>query len=172
MSDDDRRAFSEAMSGVRPLKHEQRAQPTSRPAATAKMSRSARRAMVDASCSALSESAGEEIAFRRESVSERVFQQLRSGRYSVEAEIDLHGFTAAQAEAALKAFIGESAARGLGCVRVVHGKGARSGPGGPVLKNLVQHALAIWDPVLAYVTAQARHGGHGAVYVLLKRSTR
>jgi DNA-nicking Smr family endonuclease len=32
----------------------------------------------------------------------------------------------------------------------------------------VQHWLARWDLVLAFVSAQPRHGGNGAVYVLLR----
>jgi DNA-nicking Smr family endonuclease len=170
MSEDDRRAFDEAMRDVRPLKHEPRVQPTARPAARAEMTRRARHALIDASrFGGLSESLGEEIAFRRDGVTERTFRRLREGAYSIEAEFDLHGLTAAQAQIALKAFMADSVARGLGCVRVVHGKGAGSGPEGPVLKNLVHHYLALWDQVLAYVTALPRHGGHGAIYVLLNR---
>jgi DNA-nicking Smr family endonuclease len=52
---------------------------------------------------------------------------------------------------------------------VIHGKGARSGPDGPVLKAGVQRWLAQWDDVLGYVSAARRHGGSGAVYVLLQR---
>ena len=50
----------------------------------------------------------------------------------------------------------------------MHGKGLRSGPAGPVLKNSVQHWLSQWDEVLAFVSAQPRDGGSGALYVLLK----
>ena len=54
-------------------------------------------------------------------------------------------------------------------MRVIHGKSARSGPDGPVLKARVQHWLAQWDDVLGYVSARRRDGGSGAVYVLLRR---
>jgi DNA-nicking Smr family endonuclease len=37
-----------------------------------------------------------------------------------------------------------------------------------VLKNLVRRRLAATDWVLAFVTADARHGGAGAVVALLK----
>jgi DNA-nicking Smr family endonuclease len=73
-----------------------------------------------------------------------------------------------QARAELKGFISECATRRLACVRVVHGKGSRSGPEGPILKPSVHYWLALWDSVLAFVSAQPRHGGSGAVYVLLK----
>ena len=97
------------------------------------------------------------------------FMVLRKGRFSIEAEADLHGLTVPQAKLHLREFICESVEYRLGCVRVIHGKGLGSGPGGPVLKGKVQCWLAQWDEVLAFVTALARDGGSGAVYVLLQR---
>ncbi len=168
MTDDDRDAFRKAMQGVRPLGRELRAERTQKPAARARMSRAARAALIEASWNgSMQDFNGEDIAFRRDGLTERAFRSLCEGRFSMEAELDLHGMSAMQAEVALKAFITESAARGLGCVRIIHGKGARSGPEGPVLKQLVQHHLPRWNPVLAFVTARPRHGGHGACYVLL-----
>ena len=172
MSIDDDIDFAQAMRGVKPLKTSERA-PTRAvpPAPRADRSRAARAAMLREALD--SENAhtelGEEIAFCRPSVPERTFRQLRRGHFAVEAEIDLHGLTAARAQEALKAFVAESVARGLGCVRVVHGKGLRSGTYGPVLKALVPNLLARWDDVLAFVTARLKHGGSGAVYVLLRR---
>jgi DNA-nicking Smr family endonuclease len=75
----------------------------------------------------------------------------------------------AEARAALQDFLRECDKRGLACIRVVHGKGTRSGPEGPIIKPSVHHWLSRWDPVQAFVTAQPRHGGSGAVYVLLRR---
>ena len=63
----------------------------------------------------------------------------------------------------------ESVNARIQCVRVVHGKGLRSGPRGPVLKASVNRWLRQWDDVLAFVSAPARDGGTGAVYVLLRR---
>ncbi len=57
----------------------------------------------------------------------------------------------------------------LQCVRVIHGKGLRSGARGPVLKLSVNRWLRQWDDVLAFVSAPARDGGTGALYVLLRR---
>jgi DNA-nicking Smr family endonuclease len=178
MTEDDRDAFRKAMRDVRPLAKDARVAPVVRPVARARMSRAARAALIEASHAdtgpdgIVNESWGEEIAFRRPSVSERVFRDLRAGRFSIEAELDLHGMTAMQAELAMKTFITECASQGLGCVRLIHGKGARSGPDGPVLKQLVQTCLPRWDTVLAFVTAQPRDGGHGASYVLLTRRQR
>jgi DNA-nicking Smr family endonuclease len=54
-------------------------------------------------------------------------------------------------------------------VRIVHGKGLHSDSGVPVLKNLVDRILRQRADVLAYHSAPAAQGGHGAVLVLLKR---
>ena len=87
----------------------------------------------------------------------------------MQAEIDLHGMTTSEAQAALRDFMAECAADGLQCVRVVHGKGRGSGPRGPVLKTNVNRWLRRWAIVLAFCTALPRDGGTGAIYVLLQR---
>jgi DNA-nicking Smr family endonuclease len=56
---------------------------------------------------------------------------------------------------------------GLGCVRIVHGKGLHSESGVPVLKNLVDRVLRQRADVLAFHSAPPAQGGHGAVLVLL-----
>jgi len=53
------------------------------------------------------------------------------------------------------------------CVRIIHGKGLRSGHRGPVLKAAVNAVLRRTGAVLAYVSARPVDGGTGAVYVLL-----
>lgn len=112
---------------------------------------------------------GEELSFRRAHVALKVLKDLRKGRYAIQDELDLHGMTASEARSALKAFMAEVLLHNHRCVRIVHGKGLRSGPGGPVLKVKLSKWLPQWSEVLAFVTAPARDGGSGAVYVLLAR---
>jgi DNA-nicking Smr family endonuclease len=112
---------------------------------------------------------GEEMAFRRPGLPQREYRKLRRGEFAVRDELDLHGLNADEALDAMREFIAEAVDRGTRCVRIVHGKGLGSGPRGPVLKNLVNKWLRRWDPVLAFCTTQPRHGGTGAVYVLLRR---
>jgi DNA-nicking Smr family endonuclease len=171
ISKDDRRAFAEATRGVKPLRSRNTVPPSkSRPRPQARFRRAADAATLEASLSDDDGApAAEEIAFRRPELSERAFRDLRRGRFSIEAEIDLHGLTQTKAKIALHDFIVECRARRLRCVRVIHGKGTRSGPDGPVLKAGVQRWLAQWDDVLGYVSAERRHGGSGAAYVLLRR---
>jgi DNA-nicking Smr family endonuclease len=171
ISDDDREAFANATRGVRPLKPGNRAETRSpQPAAKARQSRAARAALLEQSLLGPFEAETlEEVAFRRDGVSERVFRRLKRGEYRIEAEIDLHGMRLAEARAELQNFLRECVGRRLALVRIVHGKGIRSGPDGPVLKPSVHHWLSRWDEVLAFASAQPRHGGNGAVCVLLRR---
>ncbi len=168
---DDHRTFAEATRDVRPLKPGNRVTLDSeRPRAEARLSRSADSDTIAESLTGpVPDLSGEDIAFRRPGIAERTFRKLRRGRFSIEEEIDLHGLTRSEARTALKDFLSECVERRLGCVRVIHGKGTRSGPDGPILKGLVHDWLAQWDDVLAFASAQAKHGGNGAVYVLLSK---
>lgn len=110
---------------------------------------------------------GEELVFQRAGVQGAVLRKLRRGDYRVQGEIDLHGLTVAEAKQALREFLGQALLRRWRCVRIIHGKGLRSGHRGPVLKAMVGTMLRKVGPVLAYVSARQVDGGTGAVYVLL-----
>lgn len=111
---------------------------------------------------------GDELSFRRSHIPQTILTRLRRGHYSVDAELDLHGLTGAQARLALADFLTEALLWDARCVRIVHGKGRGSGPRGPVLKHLVNKWLQRSDAVLAFGSARRVDGGTGAVYVLLK----
>ncbi|MBS0399327.1 MAG: Smr/MutS family protein [Proteobacteria bacterium] len=111
---------------------------------------------------------GESLHFCRGGVQEGLMRRLRRGLIVQQAGIDLHGMTIQQAWDSLDDFIAESRARGLRCVRVVHGKGYRSGARGPVLKSAVNSWLRHNHDVIAFVSARSIDGGTGAVYVLLR----
>ncbi len=112
---------------------------------------------------------GEELFFYRPGIQKSVFRKLRTGKYSVEAELDLHGSFAKEARELVSGFISESQARSLRCVRIIHGKGLSSPNKKPVLKNKVNKWLQQIDAVLAFSSALRVDGGTGAVYVLLKK---
>ena len=113
---------------------------------------------------------GDELLFRRAGVPETVLRRLRRGTYRIESEIDLHGLSVNEATAQLNEFLREARAHQLRCVRVIHGKGLRSGTRGPVLKNTVNAMLRRSDPVLAFASARPVAGGTGATLVLLARA--
>ncbi len=104
-------------------------------------------------------------------VDRRTADRLRRGQLPIEAEIDLHGLTQADAHRALTAFIAGQQAAGRRCVRVITGKGTFR-EGGGVLRAAVPRWLneaGLRDRVLAISHAQPRDGGEGALYLLLKR---
>lgn len=109
----------------------------------------------------------DELSFRRPGVQISVLRRLRRGEYRIQSEIDLHGLTAAVAGRVLREFLAEAVHRGTRCVRVVHGKGLRSGDRGPVLKREVNSLLRRSAAVVAFVSARQEDGGTGATYVLL-----
>jgi DNA-nicking Smr family endonuclease len=174
-SDVDRNAesdlFREAVRDVRRLTRPAPVLTAPKPAAAARFTRADQDAVLAESLLPVTDPAqletGDELTFRRPHVSDRVLRRLRRGEYTVDAEIDLHGLTAIGARQALRDFILESVAHDWRCVRIVHGKGRRSGPRGPVLKSVVNLWLRRCDRVLAFGSARPVDGGSGAVYALL-----
>ena len=112
---------------------------------------------------------GEELLFRRAHLTDGLLRRLRRGEFAVEGELDLHGLNSPQAREALRTFLNDALRHRCHCVRVIHGKGLRSGPRGPVLKHAVNVWLRHFDAVLAFASARGMDGGTGAIYVLLAR---
>jgi DNA-nicking Smr family endonuclease len=109
----------------------------------------------------------DELSFRRNGISANRLRQLRRGEQPIDETVDLHGLTEAQAHKVLVSFLAAASGRQARCVRIVHGKGLRSGDRGPVLKNVVNAVLRQTSSVLGYVSARATDGGTGATYALL-----
>jgi DNA-nicking Smr family endonuclease len=108
------------------------------------------------------------LIFQRPGVRLQVMRRLRRGLFPIEDELDLHGLCQTAARDRLADFIARSRDGGCRCVRIVHGKGYRSGARGPVLKSAVNLWLRRHMDVMAFVSARAIDGGGGAVYVLLR----
>ena len=109
------------------------------------------------------------LSHRRDGIPPMVLKRLARGEYSPQEELDLHGLPARTAEAMLREFLRDCRAHGIGCVRIVHGKGRNSEERLPVLKNLVDRVLRQRGDVLAFHSPPAAQGGSGAVLVLLEK---
>lgn len=171
--DADDQSFRDAMRDVRRLRNtDKRAPSAPKPPARARFARADQQEVLKESLLPPSDEAalatGDELSFRRPHIPEGVLTKLRRGHYVVDGEIDLHGMTGAEAKAALREFVTEAVVRRMSCVRIVHGKGRRSGPRGPVLKNVVNQWLQRIDQIQAFGSARQVDGGSGAVYVLLR----
>ena len=96
-------------------------------------------------------------------------KKIRSGKFSIEATLDLHGLTQSQAHQSLNQFISKAVKNDLRMILIITGKGI-SGNG--VLRNQVPIWLKSSDcspHILAFSQAQAKDGGNGALYVRLRR---
>jgi len=113
---------------------------------------------------------GEHLAFTAPGVQRSVLRKLKSGRYSVQAEVDLHGYTLNEARAVLSEFIQHARNNRHLCVRVIHGKGRKQSDRAPRMKPAVDMWLQRSKAVLAFCSARDCDGGTGAVYVLLRRA--
>ncbi|HET8697955.1 MAG TPA: Smr/MutS family protein [Gammaproteobacteria bacterium] len=157
-NDDDRDAFAAAMRGVKPLRRKARTdQARTQQAAPRRLARRTSAAPPPPAAASNAQAV------------KRLKRSLRRGELTIGAELDLHGATAAEAPALLDAFLDECRQHGVRCARVIHGKGRRSGPEGPVLKGIVHERLARAPSVLGLVPAEPHEGGSGAVLVLLRR---
>lgn len=167
---DEKRLFREAVRDVKRLRTPARVTPP-KPRPRARFARLDDLAVLQESLTLapgdLLAETGDELSFRRAGVQDAVLRKLRRGQYRVEAELDLHGLTVAQAKLELRTFLDGMLREGVRCVRIIHGKGLRSGHRGPVLKHTASLVLQRTDAVLAFTSARPVDGGTGAIYVLL-----
>lgn len=109
------------------------------------------------------------VSYKVSGIQPRYFKKLQQGRFTVEAEIDLHGQSIAQARKAMVEFMCHTRRQGMRCVRIVHGKGFGDKNRKATLKNQVTHWLSQFPYMIAFCSCQPKHGGTGALYVLLER---
>ncbi|MEO1105606.1 MAG: Smr/MutS family protein [Devosia sp.] len=97
-------------------------------------------------------------------------RKLARGNLTIEARIDLHGMTEAQAHGELIRFLDRSFRDGRRHVLVITGKGT-GGEGRGVLRRAVPHWLGgkeLSRLVVSFGPAHHPHGGDGALYVRLR----
>jgi len=97
--------------------------------------------------------------------------RVARGKEVIDARIDLHGLTQAQAHSALLQFLRNAQARDARLLLVITGKGRGSEPG--VLRRQVPQWLGLpeFRPlVVGFEDAHIAHGGAGALYVRVRRT--
>lgn len=165
--------FREAVGEVRSVDHDRVDSTKPAPAPVVRHSEHDDRSVMQSLLEDLSESdfleTGEHLSYTQPGVQRGVLKKLKSGKYSIQSEIDLHGLTVEEARQELSAFLKEARERRHLCVRVIHGKGRKTAERAPRLKPAVNQWLQRNKAVLAFCSARMNDGGTGAVYVLLKK---
>ena len=102
--------------------------------------------------------------------------KLSRGSMEIDARLDLHGHTQAEAKSRLLRFLETAQASGHSLVLVITGKGKRSDDSwsneGGVLKRQVPLWLSLPEfraLVIGFEEAGIRHGGAGALYIRVRR---
>ncbi|MDR8523995.1 DNA endonuclease SmrA [Shewanella fidelis] len=178
MGDDEMSLFLEEMAGVQPLKNNTTATISEKAVST--QAQDARRkqlqmseqlALLTLDPHLITASEPDAIVeFKRDGVQEAVFHRLRLGGYPSKFEIDLHMLKPQQAREVLYQQIILARERGERNIIVIHGKGAKTKPYPALMKSFAINWLEQIDEVLAFHSAQLRHGGAGALYVMLAKS--
>ncbi len=121
-----------------------------------------------------------DIYSKSKDIDRRTEQRLRRGQLDIEGRLDLHGMNQNQAYDALLDFIPKSYNNGKRCVLIITGKGYRRHSDQSLLERtngVLKQKTPQWlddMPLSNYVlnvqTAKPKHGGEGALYVLLRRN--
>lgn len=104
-------------------------------------------------------------------LSNKTLKQMARGEMSIDAKLDLHGFTELQAFDKLVQFVQGSFADSHRLLLVVTGKGSEAKPS--VLKGKMElwvNTEKIAPFVLRFAHAAKRHGGEGAFYLYLRKA--
>ncbi len=167
VSDDDRDLFRQAVGDVRSVTNDRADTSKRPPSAQVRHAESDDRSVMESLLENLSESdlleTGEHLSYTQPGVQRSVLRKLKNGRYSLQSEIDLHGFTVDQARQELAGFLVAAQERRHLCVRIIHGKGRKSTEQAPRLKPAVNQWLQRNKQVLAFCSARMNDGGTGSL---------
>lgn len=100
-------------------------------------------------------------------------KKLKSGKFKIDLKLDFHGFTLDEAFDFLLYSVETAYNQGFRCLLVVTGKGKNTKQGRDSIKSQISNWLQhpnISSKIIKYVDADIKHGGTGAIYILLKRN--
>lgn len=109
------------------------------------------------------------LQYQMEHLSPEHQQRLKKGQIKIDSRIDLHGVERFEAQDRLHRYLEHAKCHGLRNLLIIHGKGSKHGEA-PILKTHLYLWLRHYPVILAMHSAHAKHGGTGALYVLLKKS--
>lgn len=107
------------------------------------------------------------ISYHRSGLQLNLLKKIMQGKIPIEKRLDLHGMIVRDAITETKIFLEKCQQQQIRFALIVHGK---SHKGKPVLKNALNIWLRTQPTILAFHSALAKHGGGGALYILIKRN--
>ena len=102
-------------------------------------------------------------------LSKKNIKDYNKGNVFIENKLDLHGFNLVEAKNSLENFINQSVKNNKRLILVITGKG-KEGEG--IIKNNIiswLNAKDLRNKILAVNYASKKHGGTGAIYILLRK---
>jgi DNA-nicking Smr family endonuclease len=108
------------------------------------------------------------LRYKTENLSPQHLSKLSKGDFRIDSKIDLHGLERFEAQDRLHRYLDHAKSHGLKNLLVIHGKGSKHGET-PILKQHLYLWLRHYPSLLAMHSAHPKHGGTGALYVLLKK---
>lgn len=176
--DNDSALFKAELRGVKPIKHDRadtgKAKPDRKQLASLRQAATVRvdAVKVDGLSDQFVIDVGPEdpLYWAANGVQEGQMRKLKLGQIPFDGSLDLHGMTVEKARDTLWEFLAEATKLEVRCVRITHGKAVRMDGRKPMIKSHVNTWLRQHPQVLGFTSCVAKHGGTGAVYVMLKRT--
>ena len=104
-------------------------------------------------------------------------RRIGRGQLIPDSTVDLHGYTLEAAHRALDDGLGRAIMRGDRVLLLITGKPPRAGVERPYARGAIRAAVNDWLAISPYSRhiaavrgAHPRHGGHGALYIILRRN--
>ena len=112
----------------------------------------------------------DEICYKKDGVQEKVFKNLRLGKYPIDTSLQLTQLDLEVLRSDVYQGINDAYSHGIRTLLIRHGTGINNKPQPALIKS----ALSQWLPELEYViaahSALKSHGGSASTYVLLKKN--
>lgn len=97
---------------------------------------------------------------------------LRTGKYPIDKTIDFHGLILDEAFDSLAKEVDYAYNNNLRCLLVITGKGRGTKEGRESIKSSIENWLkmdVISGKIIKYTQAIKKHGGEGAIYILIRK---
>ena len=178
MQDDDLSLFQAELRGVKPIKHDRAdiGKPKPDRARLNALRHGATLSTETIKVDGLSDQfvidvgAEDALYWAGNGVQDGQMRKLKLGQIAFDGSLDLHGMSVEKARDTLWEFLAEASKLEVRCVRVTHGKAVRMDGRKPMIKSHVNTWLRQHPQVLGFTSCLAKHGGTGALYVMLKRT--